>query len=306
MLIVVALGGNALSRRGEPADAALEQSHVVQAAHALAPIAAQHSLVICHGNGPQIGILATETENDNSLAAPFPLDTLGAQTQGMIGYWLAQELGNAGVRAQVAALVTRTVVDSSDQAFQEPTKFIGPTYHAQQAAALERHRGWHLRPDGTGWRRVVASPEPVSMVELEVVRGLLANGVLVVCGGGGGVPVVLEDNGTLRGTTAVVDKDLTASMIATELGADRFIILTDVSAVMRNFGELDQAPVTSIPVQEISGWHFPEGSMAPKIEACRRFVTTTSKVATIGALEDATALLTRKAGTSIEPAAVPA
>ena len=215
MRIVVALGGNALLMRGERADAAVQLHHVEAAARALAPLAAEHELVVCHGNGPQIGLLALESEADPSLARPYPLDTLGAETQGMIGYWLAQSLRNAGVRKPVLAVVTQTVVDKADPAFAAPTKFIGPIYDHVEADRLAEQNGWTMAADGPHWRRVVPSPEPLRLVEQESIGQLVSGGTIVVCAGGGGAPVV--DNGQLHGVEAVVDKDLTSAELAIAL-----------------------------------------------------------------------------------------
>ena len=299
MRIVVALGGNALLERGEQPDAMVQQRHVRRAAHAIAPLAADHDLIICHGNGPQVGLLALESEADESLSRPYPLDALGAQTQGMIGYWLAQELRNAGVARAVVAVVTQTVVDSADPAFTNPTKFIGSVYSEHRARRLAAKHGWHVAVDGTAWRRVVPSPQPQRIVEQASVRKLLAMRAVVICGGGGGAPVIVEDTGQLVGVEAVVDKDLTAASIATDLNADRLMVLTDVSAVMRDFGTPMATPLQRITLADLAGIHFPAGSMGPKIEACRRFTAATGHPSVIGALDDAAALLTGTAGTTV-------
>ncbi|WP_112274075.1 carbamate kinase [Lentzea terrae] len=297
MRIVVALGGNALLMRGERADASVQLHHVEAAARALAPLAAEHELVVCHGNGPQIGLLALESEADPSLTRPYPLDTLGAETQGMIGYWLAQSLRNAGVRKPVLAVVTQTVVDAADPAFAAPTKFIGPIYDRDQADRLAGQNGWTMAADGPNWRRVVPSPEPLRLIEQESIEQLASGGTVVVCAGGGGAPVV--DDGQLRGVEAVVDKDLTSAELAIALKADRLLLLTDVSAVMTDFGLPDAEPLRHLDVAELEHLTFPAGSMGPKIEACRRFVLATGSTAAIGALTDAEALLLGEAGTTI-------
>lgn len=307
MRIVVALGGNALLERGEPAEAFVQRGHVQQAAQALAPLAAEHELVICHGNGPQAGVLALESESDKTLAQPYPLDVIGAQTQGMIGYWLVQELHNAGVAKPVVAVVTQAVVRSADPAFAAPSKFIGRGYGRRRAKALAEERGWRIAPDGRAWRRVVPSPEPVRLVELPVIRMLVDQGVIVVCAGGGGVPVVEDaDHARLTGTAAVVDKDLTAALLASRIGADRFLVLTDVPAVMRGWGTPDAEPITSIDLASLDGMTFPAGSMGPKVQACARFVRTSGRPAAIGSLRDAAALLDGTAGTAITAAPAPA
>ncbi|GII56517.1 carbamate kinase [Planotetraspora thailandica] len=302
MRIVVALGGNALLQRGERPDATIQLGHVRQAARALAPLAAEHELVVCHGNGPQVGVLALESEADRTLSRPYPLDVIGAQTQGMIGYWLAQELSAAGVTRPVVTVVTRTVVDAHDPAFLAPTKFIGPTYDEAGAAGLAERYDWHVARDGETWRRVVASPEPRRVVEIGAIRTLLESGAVVVCGGGGGVPVVEGGQDGPSGVEAVVDKDLTAASIALELGAEHLLVLTDVPAVMRGYGTAAATPILAADVDELSAMGFPAGSMGPKIEACVRFVRASGRAAAIGALADAAAVLAGDAGTSITPA----
>src|SRR5690348_15239700 len=188
MRLVVALGGNALLRRGEKPDAVVQRRHLRRAAGSLARLAADHDLIICHGNGPQVGMLALETEADRSLTQPYPLDVLVAQTQGMIGYWLAQELGNAGLTRPVVSVVTQTLVRGDDPAFDHPTKFIGRNYPETRAKVLATRHGWTIAPDGRTWRRVVASPRPIGLVEEDAVRCLVDSHAVVVCGGGGGVP----------------------------------------------------------------------------------------------------------------------
>jgi carbamate kinase len=202
MRVVVALGGNALLERGEPPDAVIQRRHVRQAAAALAPLTARHQLVLCHGNGPQVGVLALESQSDLSLSRPYPLDVLVAQTQGMIGYWLVQELYNAGAAQRAACVLSQVIVDSSDAAFGHPSKFIGTGYGEDEAQALAARLGWTIAADGSRWRRVVASPRPLGLVEIETIRSLVDAGVLVVCGGGGGVPVARLANGELAGVEA--------------------------------------------------------------------------------------------------------
>lgn len=300
MRIMVALGGNALLERGEKPDAVIQQRHVRRAAESLAPLAHEHELVICHGNGPQVGLLAVESESDPALSRPYPLDVLGAQTQGMIGYWLAQELRNAGVRQQVVTVVTQTIVDPADPAFGAPTKYIGPVYPERRAANLARQNGWTVARDGSSWRRVVPSPQPRAIVERATIGGLLDLHALVICGGGGGVPV-FEDVHGLTGVEAVVDKDLTAALIAADVGADRLLVLTDVTAVMSAFGTPQQARLPRLSVAELDGLHFPDGSMGPKIAACRQFTTASGQPSAIGSLLEAAAVLAGTAGTTIVP-----
>ena len=301
MRIVAALGGNALLERGEKPDAAIQRRHVRTAAEALAPLAAEHQLVICHGNGPQVGMLAIESAADPALSAPYPLDALGAQTQGLIGYWLAQELHNAGVVRPVLPIITQTVVAACDPAFDAPTKFIGPVYERRLAQRLALQHGWTVVPDGKWWRRVVPSPEPQRIAELAGIRTLLLAHAVVICAGGGGAPVVENDDGALVGADAVVDKDLSAALLARDLGADVLLLLTDVAAVQRDFGTERATPILSAPVAELRGMQFPAGSMGPKIDACCRFVEFTGRRAAIGSLADAADVLAGRAGTTVLP-----
>jgi carbamate kinase len=301
MRIVIALGGNALLARGDKPDAAIQLAHLRTAAEAIAPLAAHHDVVICHGNGPQIGMLSLESETDHALTRPYPLDDLVAQTQGMIGYWLAQELHNAGVKKPVVGLITQTLVDAADPAFAAPTKFVGPGYAQDQAQLLAHRHGWTIATDNGRWRRVVASPEPLRIVEQDSITGLLDAGSVVICGGGGGAAVTENAAGQLSGVDAVVDKDYVASLLGTVLGAQRLLVLTDVSAVMQHYGTPEARPLTVLHPDDLRGMGFPAGSMGPKIEACRRFVTATGHPATVGALADAQALLAGTAGTTITP-----
>jgi carbamate kinase len=306
MLIVVALGGNALLERNELPDERTQRQHARSAARALAPLATDHTLVLCHGNGPQIGVLAVESENDQALAQPFPLDTLGAQTQGMIGYWLTQELINAGVARPVTAIITQTEVHANDPAFRNPTKFVGQQYPEPEARRLAAQHGWSIARDGRDWRRVVASPTPRRVVELPTIRHLVNSGTTVICGGGGGVPVLIGDEGHYKGAQVVVDKDLTASLLAVELDADRLVVLTDIDAIRRDFGTPHEQPMSLANVNELRAMRFPAGSMAPKVDACIQFVTATGRSAAIGALRDAAAVLAATAGTTVTASKSPA
>jgi len=256
MRVVVALGGNALLERDERPDAAIQRRHVRQAAKALAPLAADHQLVLCHGNGPQVGVLALESQADISLSRPYPLDVLVAQTQGMIGYWLVQELHDAGIAQPGVCVISQTVVDPSDPAFGNPSKFIGASYGKGEAQALAARLGWTIAADGPRWRRVVASPRPLGLVEIETVRSLADAGALVVCGGGGGVPVARSDTGELTGVEAVVDKDLTAAELAITLKADRLLVLTDVPAIIRDYGLPDARPIQAIDTVALAAMSF--------------------------------------------------
>jgi carbamate kinase len=299
MRIMVALGGNALLERGEKPDAQIQREHVRRAAKALATLARDHQLIICHGNGPQVGVLALESEADPELTRPYPLDVLVAQTQGMIGYWLVQELRDAGVDQPVVAVLTQVVVDRDDPAFAEPTKFIGSGYSEDQAKHLAAERGWSVAADGERWRRVVPSPRPLRIPELSPIRGLLDAGAIVVCGGGGGIPVTEEGRRGLTGVEAVVDKDLTAAHLAVELDTDRLLVLTDVSAVMRDFGTARAMPIRGLGLRELAGLHLPVGSMGPKVQACQAFTAATGRPSAIGSLSEAAAILAGTAGTTV-------
>jgi carbamate kinase len=302
MKVVIALGGNALLERGEAPDSDVQETHVISAVTALAPLARRHQLLITHGNGPQVGVLALESARDPALSRPYPFDVLGAQTQGMIGYWLVQALHNAVPGQPAGCLICRTVVHANDPAFANPTKFVGPVYDGAQARQLAAERGWDVRQDGTAWRRVVPSPEPVALMELDMIKLLAGRGAIVVCAGGGGVPVIREDNGALRGVEAVVDKDLTAALLAQDMAADALVILTDVEAVEDGYGTPTARPIHRATPQELRTRLFPAGSMGPKVEAACRFVEATGKMAAIGRLDDAQALLDGKAGTIVAPA----
>jgi carbamate kinase len=301
MRIVVALGGNALLKRGQPPDAATQVANVTLAVKALAPLARKHELVVTHGNGPQVGVLAVESASDPRLSQPYPFDVLGAQTQGMIGYWLLQALQNALPGRQVASLINQTLVLAHDPAFAAPTKFVGETYSQEEAHRLADARGWTVRQDGGGWRRVVGSPQPQRVVETRLIKVLLASGALVVCAGGGGVPVIRDERGKLRGVEAVIDKDLTAAVLAEALDADVLLVLTDLPNVVRNYGTPEAEPISRITPGALLEESFPAGSMGPKVEAVCRFVELTGDMAAIGRLEDAEAIIAGKAGTIITP-----
>jgi carbamate kinase len=297
--VVAALGGNALLQRGEPPESDIQEAHVVKAVEALAPLAREHQLVITHGNGPQVGLLALESTHDAALSRPYPFDVLGAQTQGMIGYWLVQALQNALPRSTAACMISRTLVHADDPAFANPTKFVGPVYDVALAGKVAAEYGWEMREDGDRWRRVVPSPEPAEVLDLALIRQLAASGAIVICAGGGGVPVTREPSGVLRGVEAVVDKDLTAALLAQEIQADALLLLTDVAAVQDGYGTAAAKPIHQVTPAGLRARSFPAGSMGPKIEAVCRFVERTGKMAAIGQLADAQALLDRKAGTVI-------
>jgi carbamate kinase len=306
MLVVVAVGGNALLERGEVPLAETQEKNVAVAVMALAPLAADHGLVITYGNGPQVGLLANESSADPVLPFPYSLDVLGAQTQGMIGYFLLQGFENALPGRQVASLVCQTKVAADDPAFERPTKFIGPVYSEAEGRRLAGLRGWQVRQDGSAWRRVVASPEPLAIVELPVIAALVAGGAIVICAGGGGAPVLEDDRGHFRGAEAVVDKDLSTALLARDLGADALVILTDVANVETGFGTDAARPIGRTTPAALRALKFPAGSMGPKVEAACRFVEATGKPAMIGRLDDAAGLVRGTRGTVVEPVSQPA
>lgn len=300
MRIVIALGGNALLRRGEPLTAENQQQNIKIAAQALEPIGRQHELVISHGNGPQVGLLAVQ-DAVCGLGEPFPLDILGAETEGMIGYLIEQEMRNLLPKEQAfATLLTQIEVDIADPAFTHPTKPIGPIYDEDEAKQLNRERGWSIAPEGTGFRRVVPSPRPKRIFELNIIELLLKNKVIVICAGGGGIPVVRREDGSLIGVEAVIDKDLASSLLALKLKAEAFLMLTDVDAVYTDWGEMSARAIRRISPNSLREFSFAPGSMGPKIEAAMEFVEQSGGFAGIGALEDAQAILKGEAGTVID------
>ncbi|GAA2591273.1 carbamate kinase [Actinomadura fulvescens] len=304
MRVVVALGGNALMRRGDKPDADTQRANVRNAIKCLAPMAERHELVITHGNGPQVGVLALESVNDANLSRPYPLDTIGAETQGMIGYWILQALQNALPGRQVLALVTQTLVSAVDPAFGDPTKFVGQVYGEDEARKLAGEYGWTVKQDGEYWRRVVPSPKPQRVIETRLIRRQVRTGTVVICAGGGGVPVVRNDVGQLEGVEAVIDKDLTAALLAETLEADAFLILTDVPRVMRNFGTPRQEEITHTTPHELRAENFPAGSMGPKVDAVCGFVEKTGDMAAIGRLDQCLQILEGAAGTIVTPNAM--
>jgi len=306
MRVVVALGGNALLRRGQPLTAENQRTNARVACRALAPLALEHELVISHGNGPQVGLLALEGAAYTEVEA-YPLDLLGAQTEGMIGYVIQQELGNelpAGVR--LASLLTLIEVDATDPAFTNPTKPIGPMYSQDEADALAAEKGWTFKPDADGFRRVVPSPQPQRIYGLEPVRWLLEHDCVVICAGGGGIPVMHTDEPVpagrrLVGIEAVIDKDLASALLAVELDADALVIATDVDAVYADWGTPEQHAIRHASPAELADGGFAEGSMGPKVKAACLFAEQTGRRAVIGSTEDIQALLAGEAGTTIQP-----
>jgi carbamate kinase len=296
--IVVALGGNALLQRGEPPTAAVQRGHAKEAMAAIARLARDNEVIVTHGNGPQVGLLALQA-SAYAEVPPYPLDVLGAESEGMIGYVLEQELENRLPGRNVVTVLTQVVVDADDPAFQKPTKPIGAIYTEEQARRLAAELDWSIAPDNHHFRRVVPSPRPLKIVELAAIRLLVDAGALVVCSGGGGIPVVIDEHGVLRGVEAVIDKDLAAELLARSLEADYLLMLTDVDAVVDGWGEPDAHPIRHATPEELRRREFASGSMGPKVEAACRFVEATGGVAGIGALEDAAEILAGKAGTTV-------
>ena len=299
MRILVALGGNALLRRGEPMTAEAQRANIAVAAAALAKIHPGNQLVITHGNGPQVGLLALQGAAYKPDEA-YPLDVLGAETEGMIGYMIEQELGNLlPFEAPFATILTMVEVDRDDPGFANPTKFIGPVYPEAEAYRLAAEKGWSIKQDGEHWRRVVASPEPKRIFELKPIKWLLDNGVVVIAAGGGGIPTVYEPGRRLRGIEAVIDKDLCSELLARQLEADLFIMATDVDAVYVDWGKPEARVIRKASPAAIRDFPFPAGSMGPKVDAACRFAERTGKSAAIGALNDLEAILRGEAGTTI-------
>ncbi len=304
MLVVVALGGNALLKRGEAMTAENQRRNVRAAARALAPIAEQHQLVIGHGNGPQVGLLALQGAAYDQVET-YPLDVLGAQTEGMIGYMIEQEMGNLMPFSRpLATLLTMVEVDPDDPAFQNPTKFIGPVYPRAEADRLAAERDWTFKLDGEHWRRVVPSPEPKRIFEIRPIRWLLRHGTIVVAAGGGGIPTMYEKGADrkLVGLECVIDKDLASELLARELRADLFVMLTDADAVYLDWGRPGQRAIRRASPAALAEHEFAAGSMGPKVTAACRFARLTGKRAAIGDLEELGRILAGEAGTTVDPA----
>jgi carbamate kinase len=305
MRILVALGGNALLRRGEPMTAEAQRANVRVAAEALAAIHPGNELVITHGNGPQVGLLALQgaAYDPNQL---FPLDVLGAETEGMIGYMIEQELGNLlPFEVPFATVLTMVEVDREDPGFQNPTKFIGPVYGETEAERLKAEKGWAMKKDGDKWRRVVASPQPKRIFEMRPIKWLLEKGTIVIAAGGGGIPTVYEPGRKLRGVEAVIDKDLCSELLARDLEVDLFIMATDAEAVFVDWGKPTAKAIRRANPDDLKLYHFPAGSMGPKVDAACHFAEATGKRAAIGALKDLAAIVQGEAGTTVTVEAAP-
>jgi carbamate kinase len=295
---VVALGGNALLRRGEPLEAASQARAALDAARMLGRASLSHQLVITHGNGPQVGLLAL-MGNAYTDTDPYPLDVLDAETAGQIGYVLEMQLDNCIDHQDTVTVITRVVVEADDPAFKSPSKFIGPVYTEARANEVADRHGWTVRPDGERWRRVVPSPEPRRIVQLGAIERLVDAGFIVVCAGGGGVPVVEDAEGRHRGVEAVIDKDLASSLLAIDLGVDALVLATDVDALYDGYGSSEQLPIARATPEGLRTRKYAAGSMGPKVEAACRFVERAGGRAAIGSLDDVQRMLDGRAGTQV-------
>ena len=300
MRVVVALGGNALMHRGAPMTVQNQRANVATACAALAPVALEHELVITHGNGPQVGLLALQAAAYDDASA-YPFDVLGAQTEGMIGYLIEQELGNRlPFEKSLATILTMIEVDPADPAFDDPTKFVGPVYTAEEAHRLAVLHGWAVKPDGDSWRRVVPSPLPRRIFELRPIESLLARGCVVICAGGGGIPTMYQTGTrTLVGVEAVIDKDRASAVLARDLRADALVIATDTDAVYLGWGRADKRAIAVAHPEDLAQFDFPAGSMGPKVSAAIEFAVSSGRDALIGSLADLPALLAGQAGTRV-------
>ena len=301
MLVVVALGGNALLKRGEPMTAEVQRSNVKTAARSLAPVAEKHQLVLSHGNGPQVGLLALQGAAYEEVDT-YPLDVLGAQTEGMIGYMIEQELGNLlPFEVPFATILTMVEVDADDPAFQNPTKFVGPVYSEVEAMELAADKSWTVEPDGQYWRRVVPSPLPKRIFEIRPIKWLLEKNTVVICAGGGGIPTMYQKGAdrVLTGVEAVIDKDRATELLARELEADLYIMATDVDGVYLDWGTPSQQKLDRISAAELKSHSFAAGSMGPKVNSAIQFVEKTGQRSAIGSLEEIEQIVEGKAGTNV-------
>jgi carbamate kinase len=305
--IVIALGGNALLRRSDPMTTEVQRRNIKVASQAIAPLAAAHSIVVVHGNGPQVGLLSLQAESYQG-AEPYPLDVLDAGTQGMIGYLIQQELRSLlPLECPVATVLTMVMVDPADPAFGNPAKFVGPVYPESEAEKLAAAKGWTFRQDGARWRRVVPSPEPRRIVEIQPITWLLDAGTVVICAGGGGIPTTCPSAapGRLVGVEAVIDKDLASELLAEDVHADLFVMATDVDGVYANWGMPGQRRLDRVTPDELRGYQFAAGSMGPKVEAAVRFAATTGKRAAIGSLDQIAGIVAGEGGTSVVASRAP-
>ena len=301
MRIVIALGGNALLKRGEPMTAENQRRNIRIAAEAMAPLAKDHQLVVSHGNGPQVGLLALQAANYKEVD-PYPLDVLGAETEGMIGYMIEQELGNVlPIEQPLATILTMVEVDPNDPAFKNPTKPIGPVYSETVAKKMAAEKGWSVKPDGDKWRRVVPSPLPRRIFQMRPIKWLLDKDVIVVCTGGGGIPTMYDDKHKLRGAEVVIDKDFASALLAKQLEADLYIMATDTDAVYIDWGKAGAKPLRNVTYADLKDYKFAAGSMGPKVLAACWFAQVTGGRAAIGALADLEEIAAGNAGTIVSP-----
>ncbi|MEB0040484.1 MULTISPECIES: carbamate kinase [unclassified Pseudomonas] len=302
MRIVVALGGNALLRRGEPMTADNQRINIRIAAEQIAKISPNNELVVAHGNGPQVGLLSLQAAAYTSVS-PYPLDVLGAETEGMIGYMIEQELGNMlPIEKPFATLLTQVEVDGNDPAFQHPSKPIGPVYSKEEAERLAQEKGWSIAPDGDKYRRVVASPRPKRIFEIRPIKWLLEKGSIVICAGGGGIPTMYGEDGKLKGVEAVIDKDLCSALLAEQLDCDLLVIATDVDSAFIDWGKPTQKAIAQAHPDDMEKLGFAAGSMGPKVQAACEFARNTGKEAVIGSLADIEDIVNGYAGTRISTA----
>ncbi|MGW0161060.1 carbamate kinase [Mycobacterium sp. NPDC003323] len=299
MRIVIALGGNAILRRGQPMTADVQRANIRSATASIATVAPGNELIIAHGNGPQVGLLALQAAAYHAVA-PYPLDVLDAQTEAMIGYVIEQELGNLLPAEQaLATLLTMIEVDSDDPAFASPTKPIGPIYDRDTAERLRQATGWTIAADGADMRRVVPSPRPKRIAEIAAIRALVDAGTIVICAGGGGIPTMRDEHGLMVGVEAVIDKDHAAALLAEELDADLLVIATDVDGVYTDWGTPRRQRLMRVTPDDLATLTFSAGSMGPKVDAASRFVRNTGRNAVIGAQSDIEEMVSGRAGTTV-------
>jgi carbamate kinase len=299
MRVVVALGGNALLQRGQALSAENQRENIRVAAGQMAEIHEHHELVIAHGNGPQVG-LAALMDAAYTDVDPYPLDVLGAKTIGMIGYIIEQEMGNIiPFEDHIITVLTQVVVDPADPAFQNPTKPVGPVYDKAEAEKLQSEKGWAMAPDGEYFRKVVPSPLPQRIIEIDTIKMLVDHGVVVICAGGGGIPVAYDDESKLFGVEAVIDKDLASGLLANGLDAEMFVMLTDVPSVYVDFGTENQRAIRAAHPDAIEALDFAAGSMGPKVSGACKYVRETGFESAIGQLSDLAAIMSGEAGTLI-------
>lgn len=297
MRVVIGIGGNALLQRGQQLEIETQRFNIKQACASLAQIAEEHEIIITHGNGPQVGLLALQAAAYKEVTI-YPFDVLGAESQGMIGYLLAQELKTQLPQKKIAVLLTQVEVDKEDPAFLHPNKFIGPVYNKKQADRLASSRRWQFAKDGDHFRRVVPSPLPQRILEMEIIQSLVNPKTIVICVGGGGIPVIHNSNG-YSGVEAVIDKDFATALLAEQLNAERLLLLTDVTNVMTNWGKPNASPIKTIRYSEIESLSFASGSMEPKVKAACQFVRNTKRIAQIGLLSEVRQILQQTAGTTV-------